>query len=293
MFCVNGRISKKSFPRYRLVKPLLQKLLAYVEVFIMQSDADAERLIRLGVAEKNVIVSGNIKFDLGDTDERLRKTFSASKRPTWVNGERILVAGSTHRGEELVILKAFSRIKDLYDGAILILAPRHLNRIDELKLTVMGFRLSPILKSELDKLNGNSKLEAGSVVILDTMGELQYVYNWGEAAFVGGSLNRTGGHNPLEPAAWSKPIAFGPNMQNCQEISQSLVDCGGARIVRNADELFQFFNDILSDPDKRDEMGNRAALVSQKNSGVSISVAERLFGLISHKKAENQPTVAA
>ncbi|MBD3170466.1 MAG: hypothetical protein GF307_13360 [candidate division Zixibacteria bacterium] len=289
-FCINGRISKKSFPRYRLIKPFMMDILSGIECFFMQSSADAERIIKLGVDESRVVASGNIKYDLSRIDLKLKKTFKASRKPGWLNGDRVLVAGSTHKGEEKIILKAFGRIKNKYPNSLLIIAPRHLSRLHEVQEAIDARRLKWVLKSEMDSNGDQTALSAiRDVVILDTMGELQYVYKWGEAAFVGGSLDKTGGHNPLEPAAHSVPVAFGPNMQNCYEISRMLIDNGGARTVANEDDLYEFFDEILSDSESRKSMGTFAGQVAHKNNGVADKVAENLFSLITSRKAVSQP----
>ncbi|MCP4633819.1 MAG: 3-deoxy-D-manno-octulosonic acid transferase [candidate division Zixibacteria bacterium] len=293
IYCINGRISQKSYPRYKFIKHFFKQVLSRIEYFFMQSEADAERIIKLGVDKSKVVVPGNIKYDLKRTDNKIKKSFKVSQCPDWINGDRIIVAGSTHRGEEKSVIDAFVRLKKVHEKTILILAPRHLSRLEEVKSLVDTVNLEMVLKSSLDNDNGNARVNPGSVVILDTMGELQYIYNWGEAAFVGGSLDKTGGHNPLEPAACSVPIAFGPNMQNCHEISEMLLKAGGAVTVRNSEELYEFFNDILSNSENARLMGESAAAVAHKNNGVSDNVAELLFDHISHNRNNVQPQTSS
>jgi 3-deoxy-D-manno-octulosonic-acid transferase len=283
IFCINGRISKRSYPRYRLAKPFVKKLLGKIEFFFMQGHGDADRAVNLGVDRSKILVTGNIKHDLHQTDVRLKKAFKISQRPEWLGQTRVLVAGSTHQGEERIILSAYSKLKKKHDGLLLILAPRHTGRAEEVSALVRNEGMDVFYRSQFDRRrNNNTTVNPGAVLILDTMGELQYVYNWGEAAFVGGSLDNTGGHNPLEPAAFSKPIAFGPNMQNCQEISRFLLESGGARTVHNADDLYDFFDRILSDPEERRKTGINSGLAAHKNNGISRIVAEELFDYIAH-----------
>lgn len=292
-FCINGRLSDKSYPKYKLAKPLVRRVLSCIDYFFMQSKMDAERLVALGVDKSKVLVFGNIKYDLAQTDLRIKKGVKAAEKPIWAKDKRVLVAGSTHKGEEEVILDAYNRLRENYDDVLLILAPRHLSRAKEIKALIEKNKLRAVMRSEIKAGRGGDYFSSEDIIVLDTMGELRYVYNWGEAAFVGGSLDKTGGHNPLEPAAWGIPVVFGPNMRNCRDIADSLVDEGGAKVIHNADELYLFFNGLLSDDEIKQEMGYKAGLVSEEKRGVSVKVAERLYDLISHKKSRFQPAETA
>ncbi len=274
LFCVNGRISLKSFTKYRLVKSFFSFLLNKIDFFFMQSVADSKRLVALGVDKEKVKVAGNMKFDISANENGLRPL----PKPRWLQGRRTIVAGSTHRGEERIVLKAFSELLSDYPESMLFIAPRHLKRIDEVKSEVESTNLNLSLFSDCRDIDSEDIL--AQVIIINTIGDLKSIYGWAEIAFVGGSLDNTGGHNPLEPASWSVPALFGANMQNCREIADGLIEIGAAKYVKDSDELYTAFHSIFSDSERRKTMREQAGIFAGKHKGIAGSIAGDIHKLM-------------
>ena len=226
---VNGRVSPRSSWRYGLVRGLMERTLAGFALFCVQTEEDRDRLLHLGADPRKVSVIGNLKFDLirllneRVDPEVMHRSLCIS------DASRVLVAGSTRQGEEEEVVEAYLKIRDrLGDGnVVLILAPRHLNRVGEVeqilaKKGVIFHRRTP--HSPI------SPIEEG-VLILDTLRELAAVYVIADAAFVGGSLMPYGGHNPLEPAACGVPVLFGPHMDHTRKSAELLLESGGDIMV--------------------------------------------------------------
>ncbi|HEV8530407.1 MAG TPA: 3-deoxy-D-manno-octulosonic acid transferase [Methylomirabilota bacterium] len=247
----NGRISDRSFRRYRLVRFFTARMLAHVRVLAMQSEEDARRIIALGALPERVVVTGNIKSDLippeGDGDALWQRLLGLD------HGEPIWVAGSTHRGEEATVLDVYLRLRSRVPALALVLAPRHPERVDEVERLVRERRLQPVRRSELPKSQA-----PGAVIILDTIGELAQIYRVASVVFVGGSLVPTGGHNMLEPALLRKPVLFGPHATNFRESAELLLQAGGALVVQNGAELDAQVAALLQDADRRRLMGEAA-----------------------------------
>jgi 3-deoxy-D-manno-octulosonic-acid transferase len=248
----NGRISDRSFRRYRWVRGLMRRVLADVSVFAMQTDEDARRIIALGASPSRVVVTGNLKSDLvpeatGDDPsawrERLRLGADA----------RLWIAGSTHRGEEAVVLDAFLRARTRCPDLALLLAPRHPERAGEVEMLIRERGLAAARRSRL-AADGTP----GAVVILDTVGELAALYALAEVVFVGGSLVPVGGHNVLEPAMRGKPVLVGPHMSNFREGTELLQRSGGGLVVKDGPELERELTRLLEDRDLARRMGEAA-----------------------------------
>ncbi|KPJ99671.1 MAG: hypothetical protein AMK71_09350, partial [Nitrospira bacterium SG8_35_4] len=217
---VNGRISKDSYNGYRKIKFFMKKLLTYVDFFFMQGNGDAERIIDIGADKNKVGVMGNLKFDIA---------FENASPLSWLKDIRgpILLAASTHKGEEDIVVDAYSLIRKTLKELKLIIAPRHPERFEEVAEMLEKRGLAFVKRSELqgaegsgtvgsirrrDSLRGAETTDHGqpSIILLDTMGELPRVFAKISIAFIGGSLVPHGGHNILEPAYWGKPMMFGP-----------------------------------------------------------------------------------
>src|SRR4029077_13208900 len=237
---INGRISSRSYPRYRLIRPFFRRVLADVDRFCMQSEESARRLIDLGADPARVTMTGSLKFDSlevpapsgtgvahGKPRDRLLRFFRVSPTRT------VIVAGSTMRGEEAAVLTAFKRVKDTKSHVLAILAPRHPDRFGEVERLARDAGFVTARRSELP----TAPEPRADVVILDTLGELAQLYQVATVVFVGGSLADHGRHNILGPAAFGKPVIFGPHMQNFKEIAEAFVGSGAAIQVRNEQEL--------------------------------------------------------
>ena len=210
---VNGRISTRSFPRYRKARRFLSRVLSEIDLFLMQGEAHAERIRALGAPADRVQVTGNLKFDAvapGRVPERLARLLQGgtAPRPLWV-------AGSTVGGEEELVLSAFHRVRERVPQARLLVAPRHPERFAAVPALVEAAGFRCLRRSALDPAAWGD----GEVLLLDTLGELAQVYALASVVFVGGSLVPAGGHNILEPAVAGKAVVVGPHMENFQEIA--------------------------------------------------------------------------
>jgi 3-deoxy-D-manno-octulosonic-acid transferase len=257
----NGRISRNSFRKYKMVKFFMRRVLENIDLFIMQSQIDAERIISLGADASKVTVTGNLKFDVG-TDTLLRPANSN------LEGNRLIfVAGSTHRGEEETILDVYREIRKFYPHMVLILAPRHLERVTEVErlLSSRNFKFSR--RTELSSPFPDNHLS--QIILLDTIGELTRFYALARIVFVGGSLVPAGGHNILEPASLGKGVLFGPYMDNFEEIAQSFISSGAGRVISNREELLKSIIELLANPEELQRMGKAALEIVKAHKGAS------------------------
>src|SRR4051794_7807501 len=263
---VNGRISYRSFPRYRLVRPFFRRVLADIDRFCVQGEESARRLIELGADASAVIVTGSLKFESlhttptpGRGPDRVLRFFRISP------GRPVLLAGSTMKGEEEFVVRAFNRFRATAGGgnALLVLAPRHPERFSEAERICRHEGLSTIRRSELP-IDAEPRADA---VVLDTIGELAQLYQIATAVFVGGSLVPSGGHNILEPAVFGKPIVFGPHMENFGEIAEAFLANGAAVQVRSERELEDVMVTLLGDPVRRARLGAAARALVDANRG--------------------------
>src|SRR5262249_10080405 len=191
----NGRISDRSFQRYQLVRTLMKTMLSRITVFAMQSEEDARRIIALGAPPDRVVVSGNLKTDLSPEPSRCDQIWHAMLRP---DERRVLVAGSTHPGEEEAVLDAYQILRRRFSELVLVLAPRHPERGGEVTQQVRDRGLSVVRRTAFG--DGADGHDPQAVIVLDTVGELADLYGLADVVFVGGSLVPTGGHNMLETA---------------------------------------------------------------------------------------------
>jgi 3-deoxy-D-manno-octulosonic-acid transferase len=263
---INGRISSRSYPRYKLIRPFFRRVLGDVDRFCMQGDEAARRLIDLGADPARVTVTGSLKFDSlqvpppvshGRPRERVLRFFRMS--PSRV----VIVAGSTMKNEEHAVLRAFARIKSIAPGSLLILAPRHPARFDEVERLAGEEGFVTVRRSDLP-IDADPRAD---VVVLDTLGELAQVYQLATAVFVGGSLADYGGHNILEPAVFGKPIVFGPHMQNFKEIAATFVANAAAIQVHSEGELDGALRTLVMDPVGRARLGAAARALVEANRG--------------------------
>jgi len=259
---VNGRISPRTLTRYRCFRTFIRSVLDSFESCLMQSDLDRDRLLEIGLSEDTVKTVGNIKFDRDwmpmDEKECGQWLDTLNLSPE----DALWVAGSTHRGEEDVILDAFLRLRKSFPALRLIIAPREVDRAGELEKLISSKGLSAVLRKDLPH-----KRTPCDVLILDTLGELERIYGIAQISFVGGSLEPIGGHNLLEPASFGKPVLFGPHTHNFVLMSQLIVEAGGGKRVADGEALFETMKEILSDPKISDSMGRRAGEFVELNKG--------------------------
>ncbi len=263
---VNGRISSRSYPRYRIARPFFRRVLRHIDRFCMQSEESARRVIDIGAERDRVVVTGSLKFDSLEIPgasapdrgrNRVLRYFRVSPdRP-------VVIAASTVRTEEEPVLEAFQRIRATMTNALLIIAPRKPERFDDVEKLARRAGWNVARRTEL-RVDADPRHD---VVILDTIGELAQVYQIATVVFVGGSLADTGGHNILEPAVFGKPIVFGPYMQNFAEISRTFLDNGAAVQVQSDRELESALLDLLGDPVRRAGLGAAARALVEANRG--------------------------
>lgn len=249
---VNGRISDRTFPRLRRLRPLVRRLLLdRVDRFAVQSDVDRRRLVELGVEPARIEVTGNLKFEAGEPPERREL---AARIAALAAGRPVLVAGSTMRGEEATVLEAFAAAGG-GERALLVVAPRHPERFDEV-FDLARARFADARRRSEPPATGE---RPPAVVVLDTLGELAALYREARGAFVGGTLVATGGHNPIEAARFGVPVAVGPSMENFREIAEAFDAADAWRRVGGAGELGAAFGAWIGDGDGARELGRRGA----------------------------------
>ena len=275
----NGRVSDRSFPRYRAVRAFLRPILGHVSVFAMQSDEDARRIVELGAPPARVFVTGNLKheapLDDDGTTERWRQRLGLGPETAWI-------AGSTHRGEEEIVLAAHGRLLERVPGARLVLAPRHPERVPELVELIRRRGLPVMRRSELREPGrpGGMPTGDGTLIVIDTVGELASIYSVGVAAFVGGSLVPAGGHNVLEPALRGKPVLFGPHTENFRESAALLGASGGGLLVRDDAELASALTRLFTDRDACAALGAAARRAAASREGAvrrTLELIERFL----------------
>lgn len=268
---MNGRISDRSVKYYGYLGKVLRDILQAITLFCMQSEQDARYIRILGADPERVIVTGNTKFDqtysdITDEDrEQLYKTLHIDR------SHPVIVAGSTHPGEEDIVIDAFRQVRRQFPAVRLILAPRQILRAGELELQLKD-KWRVARRTALANYSG----ENPDVVLLDTIGELGAVYSLGDIIFVGGSLIPQGGHNVLEPAAHAKPILVGPHMFNFKASYALLTEREACLTVSDVNTLAAAILELLSDQQKRRQMGESALAVIIENRGASARSAIRI-----------------
>jgi len=266
MALINGRISDRSFPRYRMAGRVVRKLLGMIGVFCMQTELDAWRIRVLGAPDNLVKVTGNVKFDVAPLpdsyrQEPLRLELGLPQEvPVWV-------AGSTHAGEEVMIIEAFERLRQNLPELRLILVPRHPERCDEVTELLRSRQLGVRRRSQPTAASGSGA--GGEVLLGDTLGEMLKFYAAADVVFVGGSLVPIGGHNILEALQCGRPVVFGQHMHNFKEITRLVLDADGGRCVSDVEELVLAVTDLLGDPDLRQDMVRSGQQLMAKNAGAT------------------------
>jgi 3-deoxy-D-manno-octulosonic-acid transferase len=284
---VNGRISSRSYPRYRLARPFFRRVLANVDRFCMQSEESARRIIDMGADPERVVVTGSLKFDsldLSGTAPGADRGRNRVLRYFRIPSDRpVIIAASTLKGEEEPVFEAFQRIRARVPDTLLIIAPRKPERFDEVEQIARrgGWRVGR--RSELP-VDAEPRQD---VVVLDTIGELAQLYQVATAVFVGGSLVDQGGHNIIEPAVFGKAIVFGPYMQNFAEIARAFVENDAAIQIRTPRELEHALLGLLNDPVRRARLGAAARALVEANRGARGKTMAAIAKLLPPQDAGN------
>jgi 3-deoxy-D-manno-octulosonic-acid transferase len=272
---INGRISPRSFPRYRRVRRWFGRVLSDVRLFCMQTAQDAERILLLGAPADRVRVVGNLKYDLaapGATSD----VAAVRARLRLPPDRRLIAGGSTHRGEEEILLEAFRNLSRSRRDLCLLLAPRHPERLEEVERLVRRLGLSWVRRSELPA----KPLDGVSVILLDTMGELALLYAAAAVVFIGGSLIPHGGQNMLEPAAVGRPVLHGPHMGNFAEMRDLFREAGAAMQVDGAAALLEKLAMLLDDPALAERMGRAGRQIVETHRGATRRTADLVEALL-------------
>ncbi len=280
---VNGRISMRSFVRYQKIKLFMQPVLKAFEHLSMIRDDDAERIIALGAERDKVVVQGNAKYDLLAQQARPEIEVAMRKRLGISPQDLIFIAGSTHTGEEEIILQAYQLLQKKYPDMLLIIAPRHIERIPEVEA---------LLKNNGQSYRKWSNLNVAtrqSVILLDSVGDLFDLYSIGSIIFCGGSLIPYGGHNILEAAIWGKVVFYGPSMRDFLDAKMLLESVMAGVEIRDARDLVQKALWLLRNPDELQVRGAQGKKAVQASQGAArrqaLLIKQALEGLCSREAA--------
>ena len=232
LFTINGRISDSTFKSYNALRFIFKYFFSFYSGIFTQSEGDNKKFLKLGAKSETTKVMNNLKFDIA------RPQGLDFTKGNW----RTLLAGSTHAGEDEIVLSVFKKLKERHEDIKLILAPRHLTRIEDVKKLVESFGFTYSLRS-----SGKNDLEDSDILLLDTLGELGKMYEYSDVSFIGGSFNKTGGHNPLESIVFEKPVISGPSTHNFKDIYSIIQKSEAGFVVKSEDEFFEVANKLFSD----------------------------------------------
>ncbi|MFA6635948.1 MAG: 3-deoxy-D-manno-octulosonic acid transferase [Candidatus Omnitrophota bacterium] len=268
----NGRISDRSFGRYKKIGYITKKIFGCFSAVCAQTQRDAEKMKALGCGEEKTRVTGNIKFDTSfspahDAEvERIGCIFT--------EGKKVIVAGSTHFPEESGIIDEFVKMRSSLSGGVkLIIAPRHIERKDAIRIYVEKAGLKCCFFSDFSGA-GTTGSERADVMIVDTIGHLKDIYSLATVVFIGGSLVKKGGQNPIEAARWGKAVVFGTHMTNFREVADSFIESGAAVMAENLVCLGSVMKELLLDEEKRLALERKVKAVIEKNSGAVYKTVE-------------------
>ena len=266
----NGRISQRSFRRYIRFKFFFKECLKNISLFLMQTEEDRKRIVEIGGESQKTRTTGNLKFDQTFPSFSQETRFEMAKTLGLHGTEKILIAGSTHAGEEEILVSLYKELRGMTPHLVLILAPRHLERLGEVEEVLRKGSVPWSRKTALSTgADRHTDQSPPGVILVDTMGELMNIYSLGTLVFVGGSLAPIGGHNPLEPLFFEKCVLFGPHMFNFLEISTRLIEAGGAIQVSGKEDLFSQLKRLLIDEVAREGVGKRGHQFLQKHQGAT------------------------
>ncbi len=272
---VNGRLSDRSVRRYRKIKPFMRRVLKDISYGCMQTDLDRDRLLSLGMDSGKVEVAGNLKYEIAAPGAIDAKTEAYRQLLGLLPTRYVVVAGSTMKDEEPLVLAAFEMLRAACSEAVLILAPRHPERFREVEKLLSDRSVAYVKRSALNPGTPRESQER-QVVLLDSMGELAALYALASVVFIGGSLVPTGGHNILEPALFRKPILFGPSMSNFREMSEYFLQREAAVQVRDSAELGNELIRMFRDAELRQRIGDRGHAILMANRGAAQKIVNRI-----------------
>ncbi len=258
---INGRISDKAFRQYRLIRPIIKKVINKCSYIGVQNKAYGERFVFLGAKKGKIIISGNMKFESIFVDQNKLLEIKKKYLPILKDkGEMLFVAASTHAPEEEIILDVYEELYKTLGSFKLLLAPRHPERTYYLEKIVRAKGFNPVVTSQIL----NSSKDEKNVYIVDGVGELFYLYSIADMCFVGGSFSEDGGHNILEPIYFLKPTIFGPHMENFRDIEEAVLEKGAGIKVRDKHDLNEVLLRLIKDEALRNNLKGKCLEVFKK-----------------------------
>ncbi len=260
----NARLSDTTYKRYLLLRYFSQRLFNQIDIFFPNSRSEEKKFLKLGIEETKIKMTGSLKLDNSHPVPLTRNFLSI---PAY---KFVIVAGSVRKGEEEIIIRVFKSLKERFDDIYLIIAPRHLNRVNEIEKILRKENLE--YRKRTEKITDNE----ANVLILNTIGELRNVYSIADIAFVGGTLLPYGGHNLIEPAFFGVPILFGPYVNNTKETAKELVKTESAIIVKDEEDFKKVITYLLNHPMERKTMGTNSKDYIRKKRGVVDNYIEIL-----------------
>ena len=280
---VNARVSDRSFPRYLRLRRLWRPFLEMISQFLAQSEETAQRLVRIGAPSERVSVTGNLKYDVraGEASAMTRRI------GLLVSGAKLIVAGSTLAGEEEALLAAWPAIQKAVPDAGLLIAPRHPDRFEEVlglvRKSGYPFFLCSQLLGDTEPI-GAKPIAGGTILLLDTIGDLASMYGIAAVAFVGGSLVPKGGHNPLEPAQFAVPVVMGPSFENFRDVMEAMRATDAIRIVA-PEKLSETLIALLRDEKDARALGKRGRAAFEAEAGATARTVHALIALLQKRSA--------
>ena len=265
-YIINGRMSDESFKMYKILKPFFKNVLPMYSGIFVQSEIDKARLNEAGANINQLDVMKNLKFDVNKFDVDINLN---------TNNSKVLIAGSTHKGEDEIVLRVYKKLKELIPNLKLLLAPRHITRTPDVQNLIKTFNFSYNLYSKNKQFSDNS-----DILLLDVMGELAKLYAKIDVAFIGGSFNNTGGHNPLEAIIFDKPTISGPSIKNFRDIYAILKMNNAAFVVNNEEEFFEIAKKLLLDEKYYQEIKNNTNKAFKNQQGALNFVIDKLKKVI-------------
>lgn len=278
---VNGRISIRSIRKYLKIRPLMKDILKHVDAFSMIGQADAGRIRMMGAAEDRIEINGNAKYDLllQQADNGIIPALAQCYNVNSLHP--VFVAGSTRGAEVAIVLDAYERISRRFPETVLIIAPRHIERVGQIKTQIQARGLQYQLRSDLKE---SGRIRTAPVVILDTFGELHATYSLATVVFCGSSLVPLGGQNVFEAAVWSKPVLYGPSMDDFMDAKEMLEKTGGGVQVEDGSSLAQKAIYFFAHPQEAQKTGRRAYEAVLSHQGAAPKHAAVIYRLLAERR---------
>jgi 3-deoxy-D-manno-octulosonic-acid transferase len=281
---VNGRISNRSLMAYRAIsnisKDFRNSLTSGMNTYCARTEVDAQRFRDLGIPGKQVFVTGTMKYDNipthvnEDAGRKLRSLLHIKEN------DLVLIGGSTHDGEEEILIRVYERLCKIHPGLRLIIVPRHIERTRNVSRLIEKRGFVPVLKTSVDSANYNWQNSEKEIILIDTVGDLEKLYALSDYVFVGKSLVPSGGQNMMEPAGLGKPVIFGPHTFNFKEETDLLLQNNAAKMVESEDKLFKTIEFFINNPDDAKEMGRKAQKVVNEKRGATEKSIEIIRNII-------------